>query len=272
MNVFRFRHSLSFVAAARLSLAALAFSLIGHLGMGAESSGHGDPKKTIVMLIAEPQYQTIKTLPAFADKFLRPEFNVEVISGSTADGEVAFDNIDAIKRADVLLVSVRRRTPPQAQMDAIRAYVTAGKPVVGIRTASHAFKLLKGNVPTGDADWPDWDGEVLGGSYIGHHPSGPVATYTAASPDEPLLRGVTLPLTSKGQLYRPSPLKAGAKPVLIGTIPDQKPEPAAWTFRRADGGSTFYTSLGAPEDFENPSFQRLLLNGIRWAADVTRAR
>jgi type 1 glutamine amidotransferase len=51
-------------------------------------------------------------------------------------------------------------------------------------------------------------------------------------------------------------------------IAGEPAEPAAWTFTRADGGRTFYTSLGSPEDFRNPSFARLLKNGIFWAAGL----
>ena len=55
-------------------------------------------------------------------------------------------------------------------------------------------------------------------------------------------------------------------PLLIGTIPDKPSEPVAWTFKRADGGKSFYTSLGHPSDFKNPAFRLLLANAIRWAA------
>ena len=55
-------------------------------------------------------------------------------------------------------------------------------------------------------------------------------------------------------------------PLLTASIPKQPAEPVAWTFTRADGGRTFYTSLGSPSDFKNDSFTRLLRNGIAWAA------
>jgi type 1 glutamine amidotransferase len=52
----------------------------------------------------------------------------------------------------------------------------------------------------------------------------------------------------------------------MGAIPNQAPEPLAWTYNRPGGGKTFYTSLGSPTDFKNPSFVKLLRNGIVWAA------
>ena len=48
---------------------------------------------------------------------------------------------DAIRKADVVLVSARRRLPPKADLDALREHIAAGKPVVGIRTACHAWCL-----------------------------------------------------------------------------------------------------------------------------------
>jgi type 1 glutamine amidotransferase len=219
------------------------------------------------MLIAEPEYDTIKTLPEFASHFLEKDFRVVVVSGSTAPGENTFDRIDEVADADVLLVSVRRRTPPKAQLAVIQRYVAAGKPVVGIRTASHAFALGKGQkLSPGGADWPKWDEQVIGGNYANHHPKGPPVAIAAADAKSPLLRDVTVPFTSESSLYRNTPLRAGAHALLTGTIPNQPTEPLAWTFTRADGGRTFYTSLGSPTDFQNSSFTQLLKNGIVWAA------
>jgi type 1 glutamine amidotransferase len=224
------------------------------------------PTKTIAMLIAEPQYQTGRTLPVFAKKYLGEDFRVVYVTGSAAAGDVSFDGIDEIAHADVLLVRVRRRTPPADQLAIIRAYVNAGKPVVGIRTASHAFRLAKGQPPAGDADWAEWDHEVLGGNYHDHYKMGPAVVIDASDRQNEILRGVALPFNSTVEFYKTSPLRPGAHIVLNGSIPGAAPEPVAWTFRRQDGGRSFYTSLGAPSDFDNASFCRLLSNGIRWAS------
>jgi type 1 glutamine amidotransferase len=233
-----------------------------------EPAAFHDARKKLVMLIAEPEYETARTLPAFAAEFLQKDFRVVVVEGSMAPGAVAFDGIDELADADVLLVSVRRRTPPADQLEAIRRYVKSGKPVVGIRTACHAFKLMKGTPPAGDAEWPEWDAEVIGGNYHNHYHAGSTSTVTAVKADSAILDGVILPFTSPSTLYTVAPLRAGAEALLMGTIPDQASEPLAWTFTRGDGGRTFYTSLGSPADFQNSSFTRLLRNGIYWAAGV----
>jgi len=193
------------------------------------------------------------------------------------EGVHAFEKqIEEVADADVLLVSVRRHTPPAAQLEIIRRHVAAGKPVVGIRTASHAF-ALRANAkekPTG-AQWPAFDAEVIGGNYTNHHGSGPATTATlapGAKADHPTLRGVTLPFTSKASLYKNTPLQPGAQPLLMGEIPGKPAEPIAWTFTRKDGGRSFYTSLGGVEDFKNPAFVQLLRNAIVWAAAQAPAK
>ena len=146
---------------------------------------------------------------------------------------------------------------------------------MGIRTAGHAFALSPGQkAPAGGADWPTWDAEVIGGNYSGHYRVTPttVATITAAKPKDPILRGVTLPFPFTYQLYKVSPLRPDAQPLLMGTLPGETPEPVAWTFTRQDGGRTFYTSLGAPGDFKNPAFKQLLRNGILWAAGRLKSK
>lgn len=229
-----------------------------------------DARKKLVMLIAEHEYETATTLPEFAARHLAKDFRVVTVTGSLAPGENAFQGISEIDDADILLVSVRRRTPPKAQLDAIRRHVAAGKPVVGIRTASHAFALGRGQtLAEGNADWAQFDAEVIGGNYTNHHGKGPPTRVTLADPGaskHPILKGVTVPFESESTLYRNTPLKAGAQALLTGTIPGKDPEPIAWTFTRAGGGRTFYTSLGSPSDFRNPSFVMLLRNGLLWAA------
>ena len=81
-----------------------------------------------------------------------------------------------------------------------------------------------------------------------------------------VLDGVKVPFTSDATLYKTRPLRPGATALVTGAIDGRPAEPVAWTFVRRDGGRTFYTSLGGVGDFANPSFVRLLRNGILWAA------
>jgi type 1 glutamine amidotransferase len=247
------------LARTRLLLALLGLFL-------ALSASAADARKKLVMLVAEPEYDTAKTLPAFAAQFLEKDFRVVTVTGSTEKDQNSFDQINEVADADVLLISVRRRTPPKDQMDVIRAYIAKGNPVLGIRTASHAFVLRTGKPAEGLADWPNWDAEIFGGHYTNHHGHGPIATIKADLPNHPILKGVPVPFTSDAWFYQVSPLQPGATALLTGAIPDKPAEPVAYTFTRKDGGRSFYTSLGSPSDFQNASFQRLLRNALLWAA------
>ena len=147
--------------------------------------------------------------------------------------------------------------------------------MVGIRTASHAFMPPRDQpTPAGLESWPEFDPKVLGGNYTGHHdephdggPQTLVAVLPAAR-EHPILAGVSAePFPVQSSLYIVSPLAADATPLMVGHIEgaDASPEPVAWT-HQAGKSRVFYTSLGGPDDFKLPAFQRMLENGIRWAA------
>jgi type 1 glutamine amidotransferase len=228
-----------------------------------------DTRKKLVLLIAGQSYETERTLPEFAARFLAADFRVVTVTGAMGNSQHRFDHLEEIADAAVLLVSVWRRSPPKEQLALIRRYVESGRPVVGIATSSHAFARRKGApLGAGQADWPEWGATVMGGNYTGHRPIGLITTVTAVDPIHPLLKGVTLPFRSKMELNQVSPIDPKTHAILSGSLAGFPAEPAAWTFTHIGHGRTFFTPLGHPEDFENPSFQRLLLNGIRWAAGL----
>ena len=88
--------------------------------------------------------------------------------------------------------------------------------------------------------------------------------------EHPILNGIGAKEVAMGTtLYMCLPLNPKSKILMMGRWGDKKPqEPVAWTFTRADGGKSFYTSLGGEEDFEQETFQKLLKNGLLWAAGV----
>jgi type 1 glutamine amidotransferase len=151
---------------------------------------------------------------------------------------------------------------------AIRKFIESGKPVIGLRIASHAFAQRNGEAPAGKALWQDFDQAVLGGTYHNHHGNGPKVQMEVAekAADHPILIGVDLTqLVGNGSLYLTQPLAKSATPLLIGTIPGKDSEPVAWTNRPSTGNRVFYTSLGQIDDFKEPAFQQVLKNGSQWA-------
>jgi type 1 glutamine amidotransferase/nicotinamidase-related amidase len=227
----------------------------------------GDKRKRLVMIISEPEYQTHETLPVFALNHLGHEFSVDYVFADPKDDN-KLAGLELLEEADVLLISVRRRALPTEQLAAIKRFVEAGKPVIGIRTASHAFALRNQKPPEGRALWPEFDNAVLGGNYSNHYGEGPKVQLEAGIAAHPILEGVDLTkLQGNGSLYVTKPLAETSTPILIGSIPGKNSEPVAWTNRPATGNRVFYTSLGHVEDFKNPEFQKLLKNAIVWAGN-----
>jgi type 1 glutamine amidotransferase/nicotinamidase-related amidase len=228
-----------------------------------------DTRPRVLFLSAESEYGAAETLPNFAHELeLKYGLSCEILQGSTAKSgsdrhELA--GLEALANADLAVVFMRRRALRPEQMKHFRDYLAAGKPLVGIRTACHAFDT-RGSAPPGYAEWPKFDPEVLGGNYHNHYGAGPKCTVTIAAGAEgnSILAGVTLPFTTDGSLYRVSPLAESTQKLLIGTIPVKDPEPVAWT-NRYGRSRVFFTSLGHPDDFKNPSFRRLLINAVFWA-------
>jgi type 1 glutamine amidotransferase/nicotinamidase-related amidase len=231
-----------------------------------------DTRPRVAMLIGEREYDTKSTLPEFARQFLYRDFHVDFIHADPEDGNL-FPGIGVLPQADLLLVSVRRRAPPRDQLQLVRDFVQQGKPVVGIRTASHAFDLRGAAPPPGHALWPEFDAQVFGGNYHGHHGNkgdGGEASYAWVAEQaagSPLVEGLPeAAWRTSSWLYKTSPLEPGTRVVLMGRVGQRRPhEPVAWTNIHAGHGRAFYTSLGHPDDFGDPAFQQLLLRGIRWS-------
>ena len=228
-----------------------------------------DKRPRVVFISAESEYRAEQSLPEFAHE-LETKYGLycEVLQGSIkmdGQGRNYIAGMEALTNADLAVLFVRRRALPAEQMKYFRNYLDSGRPLIGLRTASHAFDT-RGNAPEGFLEWQKLDPEVLGGNYHGHHGRGPRCTVTTAAGanTHPILAGVKMPFTSDGSLYEVRPLTKSTKRLLIGTIPDKEPEPVAWTnsYRKS---RIFYTSLGHPDDFKNAQFRRLLINAVFWA-------
>lgn len=232
-----------------------------------------DKRLKVVFISAESEYGAAESLPVFAHELeTKYALRCEILQGSTdktGPDRHRISGMEALAGADLAVVFARRRAFPADQMKYLQDYLTRGKPLIGLRTASHAFDA-KGEGPKGHLEWPKFDPEVLGGNYHGHYGVGPQTTVTPAdgAKGHPILADVRTPFESNSSLYQASPLAASAAPLLIGTIPAQKPEPIAWT-NGYKNSRVFYTSLGSVEDFENPQFRRMLVNAVFWAMDKT---
>jgi nicotinamidase-related amidase/type 1 glutamine amidotransferase len=242
---------------------------------GAPHRYFDDRRPRVVVLTAEYEYSTARTLPAFAARQLRPDLQVEFLLHDDPQRH-ELEGLRLLERADVLVLSVWRRTLPAAQLACIRNFLAAGKAVVGMRTSSHAFTPREGQASHGGAVWTDFDREIFGARYKGHYGNrrerGEPATQVFVAGEDvaenPLLRGLARPqFETASWLYKIEDAAAGNQVLLQGRVgADGRVEPVAWTAVTPAGGRSFYVSLGHPEDFELPEFQVLLRNAIYWAA------
>lgn len=228
-----------------------------------------DHRPRLAIVIAEDEYDTPRTLSAFAREDLEKDFKISLIYNS-ANRPHELIGLEALGDADALILSVRRRALPVEQVSALKSFVASGKPVLGIRTSSHAFTQRDESAPAERLFWPEFGQEVFGVVYEGHHDNSvtPVITRAPQGTLDSLFTSIPEgPFSGGGSLYRFRTLEPSAVVLLQGTIPNQQTQPVAWTYLRANGGRSFYTSLGHAKDFENPVFLQLLHNAVRWATN-----
>jgi type 1 glutamine amidotransferase len=222
----------------------------------------------VLFLIGEPEYDTATTLPDFAAKDLVPRGVACLFATQDPQDAMDFIGMEALPHADLLVISVRRHAPSAAHLALVRAHIAAGKPVIGIRTASHAFAATP--VDGAHAAWPEFDHEILGGSYGGHYDDVPARlTIAPNAASHPVLQGVDAATFTARKLYRNPTLVPTATALVLGTSEgDDHIQQVVWT-NQVGGSRIVYTSLGLASDFANPTFRRLLTNAVFWALGRT---
>lgn len=206
----------------------------------------------LCMLSGSFEYDSEASLAIF-HRYIEKNYPVQVtqISYQSEDNH---QSLEPLQDADVLLVFTRRLNTTGKELDRFKAYCDEGKPIVGVRTASHAYQ-----------HWLDFDKTVLGGDYQGHYGAGPI-THAEINPNakaHPVLHGISN-FDAYGSLYKNPSLAADTTLLLTGKT-EEYTEPVAWT-RLYHGGRIFYTSLGHQNDFEVEMFLRLLANAVLWAS------
>src|SRR5690606_20799434 len=224
----------------------------------------------IVFLISEDpdNYGAHLTIPAFAKSLSETgQYKTTVLLGRSNRTSYRFPNFEIVKEADLVVVFARRLALPSEQMDILKKYLQNGGGLVGIRTANHAFTLLKGEVAeNGFEQWPEFVSTVLGCENRGYGlaTAKTVVQVNERFSDHEILKGIQYRnWVSDGNLYLVEPLLDRNAQVLLQGLSDQKSQPIAWT-RHYGKSRVFYTSLGYPSDFKNENFIKLLVNAMDW--------
>jgi len=252
------------------------------LGTPAQAA-EGRPQKKLVFILAENEYQAWRTIPEFGQMLeAKYGFQCEYLTSSTDDKDpnrFFIPHMERVKQAELVVVFARRRALPSEQMQILKEYLDSGKPLIGIRTASHAFDAnlvvpKEGGAPVaanvrlseGLEQWRTFDKEVLGCSYHGHYETG-IVTVVSVIPEKkghPILTGVPDTFDSPSWLYEVAPLAPAAEALMMGKIPGKDAEAVVLTNTYKHGSRIVYTTLGHWDDFKVPAFQRILINSVFW--------
>ncbi len=202
---------------------------------------------SIVLISGDEEYRSEEALPQLARILSeRHGFNCKVLFSQDPENEGIIDpnysfnipGLQLLEDADLMIIFTRFRALPDEQMEFIDDYLKSGKPVIGIRTATHAF-LFKdteiessfkhyGNYHESDDDWNGGFGRlVLGEKWISHHGlHGDQSTRGIIAPEmegHPILKGI-----ENGDVWGPTdvygvrlPLPGDSQPLLLGRVIDR---------------------------------------------------
>ncbi|MFN7998836.1 MAG: ThuA domain-containing protein [Bryobacteraceae bacterium] len=265
------------------------------------------PAKKIVLVSGDDEYRSEEGLPQLA-KILsaRHGFQCTVLySIDPRGGTIKPDlhnnipGLEALDGADLLVLLTRFRDLPDDQMKHIVDYVESGRPIVGLRTATHAFDI-KSSPTYAKYTWNSkiWDGgfgrQVLGETWIDHHGHhGKQSTrgiIVKGEENHPILRGI-----HNGDVWGPTdvyevrlPLPGDSTPLVLGEVlegmqPNDPPAkgkqndpmlPVAWvkTYTGAQGKTArvFTTTMGASQDLLNEGLRRMIVNACYWAMGMEK--
>ncbi len=270
---------------------------------GKKGPGKG---KHIVFLSGDDEYRSEEGLPMMAKILaVRHGFKCTVIfSVNPADGTIDPNNhnnlpgIEALDTADLCVMLWRFRELPDDKMKHFVDYLNAGKPIIALRTSTHAFSYDKNKQSAyvkyhwGSKEWPGGFGQqVLGDTWINHHGNhGKESTRAVFAPefkDHPILKGVSDvwgPTDVYGIVHLPADTKILARgQILTGMKPTDGPVqdkrnnpmmPLIWvrdyTGEKGKTSKILTTTLGAATDLESADLRRLLVNGSLWAVGLEK--
>lgn len=265
---------------------------------GKEGPGKG---KHIVFLAGDDEYRSEDLIPQLA-KILAVHhgFKCTVLFAINKEtGEIdprTLDNIPGLKaleKADMMVMFLRFRELPDEQMKHIIDFTKSGKPIMGLRTSTHAFNYRKSN----DSPYAKYsfrskelDGgygrQVFGETWISHY-----GRHNVESTRGLIVKGMGNEAIAKGvegiwgpsDVYGLTTLTGDCKPIVMGQVlvgmnPDDKPHPTkqlvpvAWTKTyTSEAGNTarvFTTTMGHSFDLNSEGFRRLLVNACYWGLEM----
>ena len=254
--------------------------------------------KHIVFVTGDEEYRSEESMPQLAKILaVHQGFKCTVLFAVNKEtGEIdpkTLDNIpglEALEKADLMVMFLRFRELPDKQMKYIIDYTNSGKPIIGLRTATHAFNYRKHR----DSPYAKYSAQnrefkggygrqVLGETWINHYGrhqrESTRGLIAKGMENHPIVKGAE-DIWGPTNVYEIKTLSGDSKPlimgqVLVGMDPKDKPNtkkklmPVAWTKTyTGEKGKTarvFTTTMGSGYDLKSEGFRRLLVNACYWA-------
>lgn len=261
--------------------------------------------QNIVLVSGDDEYRSEEALPMLA-KILTTHhgfhstvlFAIDPETGHIKpDHQTNIPGMENLRDADLMILFTRFRELPDQDMRYFAEYLKEGKPIIAIRTSTHAFHYQRNtDSPYAKFDFRSdaegWEGgfgrKILGETWIDHHGDhGAEGTRGLINgihqrQDHPILKGVH-------DIWGPTDVYGVTEPdqdleVLVwgqstsGMTPDAPVNweksimPVAWTknYQVEDGvqGKVFTTTMGSSQDFENRDLRRLIVNAAYWALGI----
>ena len=293
-----------------LAMILVSGSLLLH-GAGIEFQGRSGPGegKRVVLVAADDEYHSEEALPELA-KILakRHGFTCTVLFAiNPHDGTIDpherhnIPGLEVLQNADLLILFARFRDLPDSQMKYVADYIESGRPIIGIRTATHAFDIKPGSTYARysfNSKVEGWEGgfgrRVLGETWVAHHGDhGKQSTrgiIVKGEEHSPILRGI-----EDGAIWTPTdvyevrlPLRPNCHALIVGEVltnmnPNDQPAPGkvndpmmpvAWTggYTGSQGRTArvFTSTMGSADDLENEALRRLLVNATYWTVGMDK--
>ena len=253
--------------------------------------------REIVLISGDEEYRSEEALPMLGRILARHHgfkctvlFAIDPETGMI-DPELQTDipGLHHLETADLMVLFTRFRELPDEEMKHIVDHTESGKPVIGLRTATHAFNY-KRNPKSRYAKYSfesrEFEGgygrQVLGETWVNHHgrhgresTRGVICERMAG---HPILRGVD-DIWGPTDVYGVAELTGDALPLVIGQVltgmdpndepkPDTPTMPVAWIKNylgdRGERSRVFCTTMGASVDFLSEGLRRLFVNACYW--------
>jgi hypothetical protein len=268
---------------------------------GKQGPGKG---KHVVLIAGDEEYRSEESMPMFGKLLAEKHgftctvlFSINPKTGEIDPNEQTnIPGMEALDSADFVILATRFRELPDKDMKHFVDYIEAGKPILGLRTATHAFAYNRDKSSPyakwsfDSKEWPGGFGkQIFGETWVNHHGDhGSQSTHAIAEEinrSHPLLRGVS-DVWGPTDVYAVDPLPADAKVLMRGQVlsgmtpeseavkgPKNDPMmPVIWlrdrTTPEGKNQCVICTTMGAAVDFVHPGLRRFVVNATYWGANI----